>query len=184
MTVHRPILIGLGLAALLSGCAGAREYGPESPHYAYPAGLTVELLRPLAIPPGEASVRLQYGRTVARNGVQEVDPYCIFEIDTVSDAVQMVAPARFRVTRIGRRMETFSGMPALPWRAIAAGLGRDDGPSHIYFVTEFRLQADGRPAVRALTCQHNVANVAVPHHLTLAEMRHALGDYFSLELPR
>lgn len=184
MTARHAPLIGLGLAALLAGCAGAHEYGPNSPYYTYPVGMTIELLQPLAIPPGEASVRLQYGRTVARNGVQEVDPYCVFEIDTVSASAQTVPPARFRVIRVQRRMETFSGMPALPWRAFAVGLGRDDGPSHLYYVTEFRLQANGHPVVRSLACQHNVADVAIPRHLTMAEMRQALGNYFSLDLAR
>lgn len=182
MPTVRPIL--LGLAFLLGGCAGPREYAPDSPHYAYPADLKIDLNRPLAIPPGQASVRLQYGRAVARNGVEETEPYCIFEIDTVSDSPQAVQPDRFRITRFQRRVETFSGMPALPWHVVAIGNDDDGGPSLLYFISEFRLHSATQPGVRSLTCQVNQAGAAIPRHLTLAEIRQALGTYFSLELPR
>ncbi|NTV96209.1 MAG: hypothetical protein HGA75_12470 [Thiobacillus sp.] len=146
--------------------------------------MSASLTKPLAIPVGEASVRLQYGHPVARNGVQETDPHCILELDTVAQETLTVAPETFRIDGIRRREETFSGMPVLVRNVMGTGLGRDGGPSHIYYVTEFRLRSDKGTQVRNLTCQHNVASVAIPHHLTLAEIRQALGDYFSLDLPR
>lgn len=186
MPTYRPILAGLGLAALLGACAGNRDYGPDSPYYAYPGDMRINLTRALEIPPGEATLRFQYGRTVARNGVQETDPYCIFELDTVSESPQQVAAESFRITRMERRVETFSGMPAIALPTVGRGLGRDDGPSHVYYITQFRLHSDRQAKVRTLACQHNQASagIAVPRHLTLAEIRQALGDQLVLELPR
>lgn len=185
MASHRTVLTGLGLGILLGACASERGDGPGSPEYAFPAGLSVRLAQALAIPPGEASVRLQYGRPVARNAVQETDPYCIFEVDALADAPRSLAPEAFRVTGIQRRVETFSGMPVGAWPAFGFGLGRYGGPSQVYYLTEFRLRSDTGSGARSLTCQHNqaAAGIGIPRHLTLAEMRTAVGGYFALELP-
>ncbi|MFA5081411.1 MAG: hypothetical protein WC474_02555 [Hydrogenophilaceae bacterium] len=182
MASYRSLLAGIVLPALLGACADQPGRDPNSPYYAYPAGLTVGLERALVIPPGEATVRLQYGHPVARNGVQEYDPYCILELGTVAAAAQTVPPASFRITRSQRRVEAFSGMPVMPGPSFG---GDDGGPSQMYFITEFRLHSDAQPDVRSLTCQHDqgAAGVGIPRHLTLAEMRQALGGYFVFDLP-
>ncbi|MDD4880469.1 MAG: hypothetical protein PHX10_02735 [Gallionellaceae bacterium] len=186
MPTYRTLLTGIVLPALLGACADQPGREPGSQYYAYPAGLTVSLERALAIPPGEATVRLQYGHTVARNGVQETDPYCILELGTVSDAAQTVPPGSFRITRSQRRVEAFSGMPVMFAPLFGGGIGEDGGPSQIYYITEFRLHSDAQPDVRSLTCQHDqgTGGVGIPRHLTLAEMRQALGGYFVLDLGR
>lgn len=175
----------LGLAALLSACTGTASYGPDSPYYVYPADLRISLLKPLEIPPASATVRLQYGRTVARNGVEETDPFCIFELETVGDGPQMVHPDRFQVIRFQRRIQTISGMLDAPRFAMRVGFDDDRGPSHMYYVSDFRLRSVAQPKVRALTCMSNqlAPGIPIPRHLTLAEIRQALGAYFSLESP-
>lgn len=174
--------------ALLTGLAPAADWGPDSPHYRYPAGLTLTLHRELTVPPEAATVRLQYGRVVASNAVQEHDPHCIFELDTVRDTPQAVRPQRMWVTDARRGVTTFSGMPVWPYppfRYGRVGWNDDGGPSHIYYKTEFRLKSEVQPEVRALTCQSNqmAPGIAIMRHLTLREIRQALGDYFSLEPP-
>ena len=170
----------------LPGCANNTAYGPDSPYYNYPTTTTLSLEQPIEIPPESATVRLQFGRTVARNGVQEEEPHCVFEVNTVKESSQTIVPGVFLVTDIQRRIQTFSGMPVLPWRYAfrRTGFGRDDGPSHIYYITEFRLHSDKQPDVRALTCLHNQMAPGIPvmRHLTLAQIRQALGSYFSLTL--
>jgi hypothetical protein len=185
----------LALPLILIGCANAPDHPADSPYYAYPSGARLTLNRAIEIPPDAATTRLQFGHPVARNGVHEEEPYCIFEVNTVSDHAQRVEPDRLRVTRIQRRVQTFSGMPA--WPRMAAGLndwhhraGRrvsfqdDDGPSHLYFITEFRLASEKQPDIRALTCQHNqmMPGVTIMRHLTLPQIRSALGDYFTLDI--
>ena len=162
---------------LLAGCAGAPTQGVD-------AGRLV-LLTPLTIPPESATVRLQYGQPVARNGVREYDPFCIFEINTISDSPQTVYPDTFRVTRIsetvGAIADTASGPDPAP---IKVGMFRDDRPSHIYYKTLFWLQSE-KQAVRLLSC---MSNQNVPgvypfmRNLTLQEIRAALGPGFRLEL--
>lgn len=183
--------IALTVALLGSGMSTSSrsaDWGPESPYYRYPAGLVLTLRQELSVPPEAATVRLQYGRVVASNAVQEHDPHCIFELNTVRDTPQPVRPQTMFVTDVRRSVTTFSGMPV--WPTLAFGFGRvgwldDGGPSHIYYKTEFRLRSDTQPEVRSLTCQSNqmAPGIGIMRHLTLAEMRQALGEYFSLELP-
>lgn len=199
-------LFALLLMISLLGCAQTRDYPPESPYYAYPGGARLTLDKPIEIPPEAATARLQYGGLVARNGVREEDPYCIFEIDTVKAEAQRIAPDSLTITGIQRRVQTFAGMPAAfyayavpfayagpgafgferrhPHRAgfQRIGFSDDDSPSQIYFITEFRLRSERQPDIRALTCMHNqmMPGVSIMRHLTLPEIRQALGGYFTL----
>lgn len=190
----KPILLAF-LALSLFGCGGTREYPPESPYYAYPKGAVLRLNRAVDIPPESATLRFQYGRIVARDGVREEDPHCVLEVDSVETEARRIAPDTPRVTDIRRRIQTFAGMPA--WtprhayeheslRRLARRVGsRDDGgPSHVYYITEFRLRSEKQPGIRALTCLHNqmMPGVSMMRHLTLPEIRGALGEYFTLEL--
>lgn len=166
--------IALACVLFLAGCASIQ---PDSRDFGY---LTLKQM--LTVRPDEATIRLQFGQVVARNAVQEQEPYCIFEVDPVAQAPLPVAPAAYRITAVSQRVETFSGMPVAP--AVFAAFGRDR-PSQIYYITRFRLDSPTRPKARSLTCQINAADAgfAYGRHLTMAEMQAALGCYFSLDVP-
>lgn len=169
-------LISLFLLLSLAACASPPEGGQ-------PVG-RLELRAPVSIPPGAATLRLQYGRVTAFNAVQEQDPFCVFELDTVSEQAQTVAPARFDILDIRHSIETFAGMPVMPLGVMRVGLGLDDGgPSQIYYKTGFRLAPNPSKA-RALTCMSNqyMPGIAIMRHLTLREIRDALGSHFTLDL--
>lgn len=174
----KPLLAPLLLAPLLAACAHA-------PDTVSATSGRLTLHQALTIPANAATARLQYGRVVAFNSVQEHDPFCIFEIDTVAPGEQKVRPGTFTITRVSRSVETFAGMPVFPFRPLRVALGDgDDGPSQIYFKTTFRLSAPDQP-VRALACMSNqyMPGNPIMRHLTLAEIRQALGTWFSLEFP-
>jgi hypothetical protein len=169
-------LLALMLVLSLTACA-------NTPDATYPVG-RLNLQIPVTIPPGAASLRLQYGRITAFNAVQEQDAFCVFELNTVANEAQAVAPAKFDILGIHRSVETFAGMPVLPFRVMRVGLGDDDGgPSHIYYKTAFHLGPNPQQA-RALTCMSNqlMPGIAFMRHLTLREMRDALGHFFTLDL--
>lgn len=175
----------LGLV-LLGGCAGLESPDPASPYYAYSSGWVAQLNRPLTIEPGAATVRLQYGRIVPRNSVQEHDPFCVVELDTVRAESQTLQPGRFEVWRVSRSVSPITVMAKSP--LIRARYIEDDGdPSFLYFITEFRLRDPTQPALRGMRCAWNQmapGNRALMRHLTLNEIRWALGDWMTLTPPK
>lgn len=170
-------LLALGLAS-----ASLAATADDALH----AIVTIALERAIAIPPDSATVRLQYGHTVAMNAVEDFDPYCVFELETVSASPQTVQPGQYQVASIQRRIQDFSGMPLMPMTSVTGAFGGDDGPSQIYYVTEFRLKSDTDRRVRSLRCESNQISIPAPsqHHLSLSEMKSATGDYFDFESVR
>lgn len=171
-----PLILAAGL---LAACANTSK--PPQLEFG-----TLHLHESLQIEPNAATARLQYGRIVARNAVQEQDPFCVFEIDTVSARPQTVSPGYFSIVAVSQSIETIAGLPlGVSVRKVL--FGDDDGPTHIYYKTTFRLQDKARTetqAVRALTCMsnQNAAGIAIMRHLTMAEIRGALGSWFTLKL--
>jgi len=178
-------IIGIGLVLLLGGCAGLESPDPASPYYAYTTGWTAQLNRPLTIDPASATVRLQFGRVVPRNGVQEYAPFCVVELNTVSDEAQTLQPGRFEVWRVTRSVSTIAAA-ASPF--VKVGLMVDHSePSFLYFKTEFRLRDATQPKLRSMTCmwdQMAPGNRPWMRHLTLDEIRQALGDWMTLIPPK
>lgn len=177
--------IGIVLVLLLGGCAGLESPDPASPYYAYTHGWVVQLKRPLTIEPGAATVRLQYGRVVPRNSVQEHDPFCVVELDTVRDEAQTLQPGQFVVWRVTRSVSTIAAA-ASPF--VKAGLFVDNSqPSFLYYKTEFRLRDAAQPNLRGMTCmwdQMAPGNQFLMRHLALDEIRRAVGDWMSLIPPK
>jgi hypothetical protein len=180
-------VIVVGLVCVLGGCASLESPDPASPYYAYTSGWAARLNRPLTIPPDAATVRLQYGEIVPRNGVQEHDPYCVVELNTVSAEPQVLAPGRFEVWRVTRMVDTItasaSGSPYLKARHVFD----DGGPSFMYFKTEFHLRDPAQPKLRSMTCawdQMAPFSRTFMRHLTLDEIRSALGGWITLIPPR
>ena len=178
--------IGIWLALLLGGCAGLESPDPASPYYAYSSGWTVQLNRPLTIPPDAATVRLQYGRIVPRNCGQEQYPVCVVERDTVRPGPQTLQPGRFEVWRVTRSVNPIAVARSSPY--IRTGLVMDDGdPTFLYFITEFRLRDAAQPDLRGMTCAWNQmapGNRGLMRHLTLGEIQSALGDWMTLIPPK
>ncbi|MBZ0068369.1 MAG: hypothetical protein K8F26_06085 [Thiobacillus sp.] len=176
--------MGIGLVLLLSGCVSLESADPASPYYAYSSGWVVRLNRSLDIPPDAATVRLQYGRIVPRNSVQEHDPFCVVELDTVSSQIQTLLPGRFEVWKVTRSV---SSIAAASSPFIKTGRsGGDDSPTFLYFKTEYRLRDSSQPNLRSMTCAWNQmapGNRALMRHLTLDEIRQALGDWMTLIAP-
>jgi hypothetical protein len=174
----------LGLLLAVAGCGTSGQYGMDSPYYRYPDGVQLRLNQPLEIPAGSATLRLQHGQMVARNAVQEHDPYCIFELSTVAEAPQRVESDTFSVTRVLRSTSSIARSESRPAGLVRVSMGDDAaGPTHYYYKTAFSLHSDAQPNVLMMTCQSNQNYTPLKRHLTLAEIRQALGNIFTLSLP-
>jgi hypothetical protein len=173
------ILFAIVLILSMSACAGIPDGAP-------PVG-RLTLNGPVTIPPGAAPLRLQYGRPTAFNAVQEQDPFCVFELDTVGEKAQVVEPASFDILAVQFRIEAIAGAQASPFPVMRVSMSLydddDGGPSHIYYKTAFRLGPNPQRA-RNLTCMSNqwMPGIPIMRHLTLSEMRDALGSHFTLDL--
>ena len=89
------------LAACLGLTLGGCAIPPSSPYasLAYQQvapGWTLTVHEPLRVPANQAHADIQ------AVGSGEMDPYCEFEIDTVSESPQTVEPDVFEVWRVGR----------------------------------------------------------------------------------
>ena len=172
----------LCLAALLWSCDTPRTYGPETPYYRFPADSRLVLNRALEIPAGWATARIQNGRVVLFGSVQEHQPHCIFEILTVRAEPQRVEPDTFAIVKVERSESTLAAQPSF---FIRAAFADTDRPGQMFYKTIFTLRSDRQPGVRWMTCQSDqyAGGISMPQHLTVPEIRWALGDLFTLEIP-
>lgn len=176
----------LVLALVVAGCQAPSRYPVDSPWYQPPAGSELVLNEAVEIPPGSATLRFQFGRIV--HGVNEFETNCVFELTTVRDAPQRVAPDTFRVTRVRSGSSIHrAARPAAGWLK-ARFVSDDAGPIRYYYQTEMFLHSERQPQVLMMTCQHawdtgGFSNLALQRPPTVAEMRQAFGAYFTLRLP-
>ncbi len=179
-------ILAAGVLVVLGGCAIPGSSDPSSPYFAFGPGWQVQLHRTLTIPADAASVRLQQGSIVPRNSVQAHEPYCVVELETVRSEPQVLQPGRFEAWQVTRSSDSIAAAPAAISVTVGAQ-GHDTGPSFLYYKTEFRLRSDAQPAIRSLTCawdQMTPGNRPFMRHLTLDEMRRALGGWISLNPPK
>lgn len=175
--------IGIGLAMCLAGCTSLSSPDPASPYYAYTTGWVAQLNRPLTIPAGAATVRLQYGRIVPRNDVQEHDPFCVVELDTVSAEPRTLRPGRFAIQRVTRSVSPLVVRKAASPYMKARFVFDDGDPTFLYYLTEFRLRDPAQPDLRGMRCAWNQmapGNRALMRHLTLSDIHGALGGWMTL----
>jgi hypothetical protein len=181
------------LATGLSACA--TPAGPPS-YLAYQrvhAGARLILNQPVQIPAGTAHVTVQ-GGSVGR-GAEEMSPYCLFEVSTLSEATRTVEPDAFTITRVDRSISPSSDWgQGAPFAVASLGIGIGIGtggwwpgssPTQLFYKTRFWLRSTRQPDVRQLTCQWDqmtASGAAFARHLTVEEVRQALGATFTLEL--
>lgn len=171
-------------AFLLWSCDTPRSYSPESPYYRFPSGSRLVLNQPLEIPANWATARLQYGKLVPFGHVHEQMPHCIFEINSVREVPQRVEPDTFEIVKVQRSTSTLAVDSGF-FFFIGTAFADTDRPSQMFYKTVFTLKSEKQPWVRDLTCQSDqyAAGIAIPNHLTVPEIRQALGSIFTLELP-
>lgn len=174
----------LCLAAVLWACDTPRSYGPDTPYYRFPSGSRLVLNRALDIPANWATARIQNGRLVAFGHVQEQQPHCIFEANTIRAEPQRIEPDSFSIVRVERSASTLAARTGF-FLMVGNAFADTDRPGQMFYKTVFMLKSDRQPDVKWLICQSDqyAAGITIPRHLTVTEIRWALGDLFTLELP-
>lgn len=172
-------------ALILAACQPLVKRDENYPYYHPPAGTTVVVQQSIDVPPGRTRAFFQNGDPVTYAERNRFHPSCEFEILTLDQTVRTIRPGEFRVKRviIKRDQVADSGKRMVAGIGIGIGLGTGDGPGDIMEVVEMRLQSADQPDVYRLVCRGGEDNPADARPPSIREMRTALGDYATLELP-
>lgn len=180
-------VVYLLVTVLLASCQPSRVHESYASDYRIPRGSKLILHEPIAIPPHYAHVDIQAGRVVPVGRVQELYPFCELEVTEVKPVAQHLTPDTFIVHKIGHRIYDVR----VPWIRLA-GIGLDaalfggDGPLQTFYVTDLHLRSNNQPNILKLSCQSNqraFPGILYARHLSIVEIRGALGGLFTLLLP-
>jgi hypothetical protein len=180
-TSMQRLLLSLFALASLSACQSLPVTDETSPHSRIAVGSTVVLQQPLTVPVGHTRVFLQDGELREKHRLRIYYPHCNFELRTLSDAPQIIRPGRFVVTGLSWNEELVveyrqGGMQ----RVSDAG---DDYAPPINRLLHHRLAAPAQPELMRLTCHGGFADAWQASFPSVSEIRHALGEYVSIEPP-
>lgn len=165
-----------------AGCAVTPS--PDSPHTRVPVGSRLVLTQPLTIPPRAVATYIQDGRALNYGAVDRYYPHCKFELYDLADERRTVAPDTFTVTRVVRDTLEVQAPTLQRFAAVAggfAGFGEDGGaPIALENQTILYIESSRQPGVYRLTCNY-WDQPFESRHLTINEIRTALGDLIRLE---
>ncbi len=179
----RQLLTAL-LISIIGACAQTPVRDASSVFYSIPAGSQLRLNQPLQIAPESVSVFMQHGRLIAEPLIDRYQPYCKFELYSMSETARRVAPDSFVVEKVVDETELTTQSPPDPAAGLLAGLMLvSDTPSIYTYATHLYLHSEIQPDVYRLSCMH-WEDVQDDNYLTVAQMREAMGDILTLELAR
>jgi len=167
---------------LLGACQSAQTtFNENSASYPPPVGTRFTLRQNLVIPADSAHVNLQNGQTVSQFKLNQYHPFCRVDVQDVRETPQTLMPDDFLVKRVNRQTTDIvaqeSGLMRV--RRVADESG---GPTFMIYRTIFDLQSARQPQVRRMTCEQ-WDRPALGNHLSLQQIRTALGNYFNVTLP-
>ena len=180
-------LILLSVVGFLAACQTAAYEGNEnSPFYPVPSGSTLTLTRSVTIPANQVAVYLQGGEIMPASRINQYYPHCKFELIHRRDTGQTVRPDDFEIIRVVQETGHSVALAGLQTAQMSVGIGINvgmdrDGSSLQTYSTRLMLRSARQPQVFRLSC----GQAALPHegqHVSINEMRKALGNLFTLEL--
>lgn len=178
------------LAMLLVGCQIPSYEGNEkSPFYLVPVGSTLKLTRDLAIPAEQVAVYLQGGEVIPSERINQYYPHCKFELLRRLDTPQAVQPDSFEIIKVVQEIGHSVALDGRQLARVSVGIGvhvgmkGGDGASLQTYITRLVLRSTRQPEVFRLSC----GQAALPHegeHVSINEMRKALGNVFTLDVAK
>ncbi|MDZ7661200.1 hypothetical protein [Thiohalophilus sp.] len=119
------------------------------------------------------------------NSLNRYYPHCKFETWQMLDSEKTVEPDTFLIHKVVR-WDDYAMQPVqLASSRISAGIGvhiNGSDPSPINTATEMFLRSERQPDVYRLICSQ-WEDATEANHVTINQIRRALGDTFSLQLP-
>lgn len=177
------IPLGISILGQLVGCQTVPIDPLNSPFYSVPVSSRLILHKPVDIEPEQVSAWFQYGKHLPKKQLNYYYPHCKFETWTKLDTAKVVQPDTFIIHKVVR----WDDYAAQPVQLAGLGLGigfsfgGDGGPAHLNMATEMFLRSAQQPDVYRLICSH-WEEPSRGNHLTISQMRQALGEWFTLQL--
>jgi hypothetical protein len=170
-----------------SGCSSLVVTDPTSPFYVPPVGSRVIVKQRLTVPRGKTRVFLQYGQVIPRSARDDYAVNCNFNINTLNDQPRYIEVGTYTVTRSLRHSDDIVSRKKLQVAALGMQAGmmfRDSGGTPVLFEEVVMTLTSTPPSdVRELACRGAMDDPTEMQLPTLAEMRQALGDYATIEVP-
>ena len=169
----------LPLLLVLPSACQQGPYPVDSPYFNIPTGSRVQLKQTLTIPPELGRVNLQYGKIVQR--FDQYQAHCAFVSWNIQEQNQYIKPDSFIVTAV-KYLEEYVSIPSRQLYARAGGFPVSDaGATAIEYSTVLSIHSASQPDIREFICSH-WEDPADAHHLTISQIRRALGDIADIEL--
>ncbi len=168
---------------LLVGCSVNDAKDEDSTFYAVPVGSTLVLNQQVNIRGDQVAVYVQNGELMQYKEVDFYLPNCKFEIYTMSEQARTVSPDRFEIIKVVDDIESSAIQKSTRLAALddAITFGMLDKSYVFNYATLMYLRSEQQKDVYRMTCQH-WEDVMDDRHLSVTQMRQAMGDIFTLEI--
>ena len=166
----------------LAGCMTAGTRQQNFAHLQIPTGAVLVLKKAITIPRENAAVYVQDGRVV--EAMDEMRPYCKFEVWRRLEEPQEIQPDRFVIRRVN--WGTSHIQAGRPLKVAWIYFGHSSTPSHLYYQTELYLRSERQPDVYRIICEVDrieASGLSYDSYLSLADIRGTLEGMMRIELP-
>ena len=187
-TIYTKIYLSLSALLLLTACESNAVRDEQSVFYAVPVGSTLILNQQVTISGDQVAIYVQDGEILRYREVNKYRPNCKFEVYTISEQARTVSADEFEITKVEDTIESSSLHDNAQFAALdisASGLhmgvGFLDHSLMFNYATMMYLKSEMQKDVYRMTCQH-WESVTDDKHLSIAQMRGAMGDVFTLKI--
>ena len=178
---------GLFFMLLLAACStenvrdGVKD--EDSTFYAVPVGSVLVLNQELTISGNQVAIFVQNGEIKPEKDVDKYYQNCKFEIYTMSEQPRTVDSDSFEIIKVEDDIESSSLQKntRLAVRGNTLSFGMLDRSYVFNYATMMYLYSEKQKDVYRMTCQH-WEDVRDDRHLSITQMRDAMGDIFTLKI--
>ncbi|VAW53520.1 hypothetical protein MNBD_GAMMA06-736 [hydrothermal vent metagenome] len=183
---HYPVrFLVAALSAALAACSASNIKNENSVFYAVPVGSTLQLNQQLEIQGEQVAVYAQKGALKQYNEVDFYVPNCKFEIYTMNEQPRTVEQDIFEIIKVVDDIESSALQKNTKLAVLEGGvtLGILDRSSVFNYATLMYLKSEKQKDVYRMTCQH-WEDIMDDRHLSIQQMRDAMGEIFTLEVKK
>jgi hypothetical protein len=171
--------------AVLAGCSSNYVKDEDSVFYAVPVGSFLVLNQDVTIAGDQVAVYVQNGELMQEVEVNKYYPNCKFEVYKISELPRTVQADTFEIIKVVDDIESSSLLKNSRLAALdnAITLSSLDRSYVFNYATLLYLNSEKQNDVYRLICQH-WEDIFYDRHLSITQMRKAMGDVFTLEIKK